>query len=698
MRKLFLFCALLTGLCPSRAQKYINRVRFMPDMPSPYCIRDWKQTARDYDALIFSFQEEGRFFPLNRWDDRKINYKGRSFSMTSYVGAPGGDEGINNLAAVVGATLAGIDKSDQNGYNFVAMCQKWFSSDNGVGLFANGLSADTDWRRLCDWYSSMPNMLAFQLSYLYPGDQKLREQVLMCADFFTGAADRLEREDREGVRDPGRQRDFGAAVAWMEYMAYNITGEARYLAAAEKGMEYVLRSEMNPLYEMLLPYGALAAVRMNAEQGARYDTGRILNWCFDGDAVPRHGWGVIADRWNGYDMHGLQGSVTDGDGYAFAMNTFQMAGSLTPLVRYDKGYARDIGKWMLNLVNNARMFYPDSYDKAHQSSYDWSKEYDPNSVIAYEGVRKWKRGWTTALCDYQTARGRVVGGDFRATHYLREEPVLKEVIAETKAGDSFSLDHVWEVELPAGVPDRWLVMNAGLTGASEGNEVEISVCDTPDGDYMRLFGFVNGERMNRAAKYGAIPREYRKLYVRASSHHAGGSGPDAFAVDALGVTFKDTVSPFATGDFVVAFVDLIDNCTTPIVAYRPEEVATDLGLYGSSHAGILGGIVSTTDVEGILQLDLLKTDYFHPEAYPSFLYYNPYGETRRITVDAGGKPCDLYDTVASAFVKKGVSGKTTLEIPARGACVIVMAPAGGNQTRQGGKLLIDGVVVDYGEL
>ena len=43
--------------------------------------------------------------------------------------------------------------------------------------------------------------------------------------------------------------------------------------------------------------------------------------------------------------------------------------------------------------------------------------------------------------------------------------------------------------------------------------------------------------------------------------------------------------------------------------------ATNLGLYGSSHVGIFGGIIDKTNVEGILQLDLLATDYYHNDAY-----------------------------------------------------------------------------------
>jgi len=44
--------------------------------------------------------------------------------------------------------------------------------------------------------------------------------------------------------------------------------------------------------------------------------------------------------------------------------------------------------------------------------------------------------------------------------------------------------------------------------------------------------------------------------------------------------------------------------------------------------GILGGIIDTTIVEKILQLDLLKTDYFHDASYPTFLYFNPFNENK----------------------------------------------------------------------
>jgi len=232
---------------------------------------------------------------------------------------------------------------------------------------------------------------------------------------------------------------------------------------------------------------------------------------------------------------------------------------------------------------------------------------------------------------------------------------------------------------------------------ANGNKAEILISDSPFGNYVKLLDFVNGTR-ERRPKYASIPGEYKNLYVKVSTSNRNGSQPDAFEIDAIGITYKTTISPFASGDFVVSFVDLINNSTVPIVAYRPEEVATDLGLYGSSHVGILGGIVSATDVEGILQLDLLKTDYYHPKAYPSYLYYNPYNEAKKITINTGDNSCDLYNTVTSGFVRKGVKGAATIEIPAKGASVIVFVPDGGKMTQSSKKKLVNGVVIDYGNI
>jgi hypothetical protein len=113
----------------------------------------------------------------------------------------------------------------------------------------------------------------------------------------------------------------------------------------------------------------------------------MINWVFDGCKNPegRNGWGVIVGKWGDYDVSGLQGSILDGGGYAFLMNSMKMAWPLVPLVKYQPQFARAIGKWMLNNVNAARLFFPNEIPEKNQ----WlpKKKNYTHSLVAYEGLR-----------------------------------------------------------------------------------------------------------------------------------------------------------------------------------------------------------------------------------------------------------------------------------------------------------------------
>jgi hypothetical protein len=276
---------------------------------------------------------------------------------------------------------------------------------------------------------------------------------------------------------------------------------------------------------------------MNAELGKNYDVDKMINWTFEPfePLRARADWGAITGTWGGYDVHGLIGSMTDQSGYAFAMETHQHVAALVPVVRYYQSYARDIGKWVLNAANAARLFYSNALDAAHQANWNWCNSYDPNACISYEALR--------------------------------------------------------------------------ATWASN--------------------------------------------------------------------------SPYASGD--------------PLTRWGWGN--TDLGLYSSSHVGYIGGILKTTNVEKILQLDLLKTDWFHDDAYPSYLYYNPYDTSQMVDINVGPNTVNIYDTVSATFLKTAVTGQTSLTIDADSAVVAVLAPVGGtvtyNNTNGVNQMLIDGVVVDY---
>ncbi|MBU1064794.1 T9SS type A sorting domain-containing protein, partial [bacterium] len=138
------------------------------------------------------------------------------------------------------------------------------------------------------------------------------------------------------------------------------------------------------------------------------------------------------------------------------------------------------------------------------------------------------------------------------------------------------------------------------------------------------------------------------------------------------------VSPFATGDAIAGGWG-----------------ATNFALYGASHVGIMGGIIDTTDVQRILKLDLLKTDYFQDNAYPSYLFYNPHAEAKTVTFDVGTQSVDLYDAIKNKFIIQSAAAQTLVTIPTDEALLLVLVPAGGTITYEEEKMLVNGVVIDY---
>jgi hypothetical protein len=121
----------------------------------------------------------------------------------------------------------------------------------------------------------------------------------------------------------------------------------------------------------------------------------------------------------------------------------------------------------------------------------------------------------------------------------------------------------------------------------------------------------------------------------------------------------------------------------------------NLSLYMGNHVGFLGGIVSLTNVPGILRWDCLATDWYHAPAYPTFLFFNPHLTAKTFEMRLGSKASDLYNAVTHQFVKHNVRDATTLTLAADSAAVMVIAPLNGKLTHYGRQTLIDNIVVDW---
>lgn len=546
----FSFIAILwaTGFLFSQSgQITLPRVELMPNQPSPYNVRNWKQVAQQYDSFVYDLQKTGQYLPLSAMGPGGVNYpQNPTFRLHTYIGtnSPLGNEAINVLPSLVAASLVGANKTSQFGRNWLLMSQDFFNKANGENIYLNnaGASSGGDW-----WYDLMPNVFFYQLYDLYPnlgGEAPL--QFTTIANQFLEAVRAMGGSDApwepaymnyrawkfktmqpnaNGVKEP----EAAGAYAWVLYNAWKETGNPEYLKGAEWSIEFLNDWTSNPSYELQLPYGTYTAAKMNAEIGTNYNIQKMVNWSFD--RGPLRGWGTIVGAWGGFDVSGLVGEANDaGNDYAFQLNGVQQAAALVPMVRYDKRFARAIGKWVLNLSNATRLYYPGFLPANLQDASAWSNANDPQQAMGYEALRQ----------------------------------------------------------------------------------------------------------------------KFQNL------------------------------SPFSTGD-----------------AVQGGWAATNLALYGTGSIGYLGAIVEKTNVDKVLKLDLLKTDFYGSEAYPTYLIYNSHPTTQTIQFAAGNSPADIYESLSESFVLQNVSGTVSLSIPAHQAIMVTICPAGGAVSFQRNKMLVNSVVVDF---
>lgn len=393
------------------AQTAIQRISQMPDLPQPLHIIDWETKARQFDSLAYDFNNTASYGSLIWLDSARRNIDQVTYGLYTVIGdvrqGPKNNNGefheaLTSLNALVSAGLLGIDKTSQHGYNFVKMSQNYFNSDNHWNIVMNNTNPEVamagggygrDW-----WYDVYPNVLYYGVAALYPNVENTENIQRMVAEQFYKADSTLngnydysyfDYANMQGMRNNiPWQQDAAGGHAYVLYSAFQKFGDARYLEGAKRATQALVNQKESRFYEILLPFGAYTAARLNAEQGTTFDVAKLLNHTFDGcqSKEARYGWGVIADKWGDYDVSGLQGSITDGGGYAFFMNSVALAWPLVPMVKYEPQYAEAIGKYMLNAVNASRLFYPDQVDDAHQ----WlpQKKNITNGIIAYEGVRK----------------------------------------------------------------------------------------------------------------------------------------------------------------------------------------------------------------------------------------------------------------------------------------------------------------------
>lgn len=531
-------------------QVHLPTVDRMSQLPENYSVIDYRKLAVDFDRKVFDFSAKEDYWPLVWMDQTSANFDEPMVGLFTTIGdirqgpiqANGTfHEALANMGAVLGAGLVGIDKSKQE-FDYVSMLRNYFNLRTDWNIFQNntnplagsqGGGYGRDW-----WYDVYPNLLFYAIFDQHPetdgfpelaravADKFYEADRILAGNYFYSYFDYVEMKPKMNWICP--QPDAAAGHAWVLYSAFQKFGDKKYLEGARSAVKALEGNEINPSYEVLMPFGALMAAKLNALHGENFDVEKLLNWTFDGTAVCREGWGVVVGSWNGLDVSGIVGSTVDHGGYGFLMNTYDLAWPLLPLVRYDQRFADAIGKWALHAANAAKLFYPDFMPASHQTLPELKAL--TKGVIAYEGIAK------------------------TSTH----------------------------------------------------------------------------------ERYAQLP------------------------------------APVAQGD------------GPKWVEGNPD--VTQFSVYGSAHAGIFGGTIETTDVPGILSLDLLKTDFFHGPAYPTRLYYNPFAEEKTIALSTGR----YYDLVSQTFITG-----SSIRIGGESSRVLVTVPSDGVVTKKGKSLLVNDVVVDY---
>lgn len=433
----------------------IPRVAAMPRQPSPWRVIDWHGKAETLHNWLFETQaSQGvdvffnvdfqaslatlkpgcrvvtsrqhnvyslpdtvvRLGPL-QVSATSLFYNGTVPSMPAYLGLthpaccqPG--QALANVGAVYGSVVAGVWSGRHVGAEFV----KAYVASNGVvwnnppGLHPANVSTF--------WYGFLNQF--FVHGILEKLDLDNDHTVLAAAvDSWARATEVMSGNFAHTGFDFGRmtpidngewtEGDVAGGVAWLGVVAAEVlVGKARQqaLEMATTALTFLSAQARSPLYECIMPLGALAAARMNANHAGAFDVQQLLEWSLsDGNNTHRGGWGMISADWGPsakqVDVGGLIGSITDGGGYAFSGNGIWFVAMLSPVPRYQPQFARAIARWVYRVASSTRYFFGDQPEvQGHQSNP--RDRWDVNNVVAYEGLRR---------CDYNRTVGTCLHGD-----------------------------------------------------------------------------------------------------------------------------------------------------------------------------------------------------------------------------------------------------------------------------------------------
>ena len=164
--------------------------------------------------------------------------------------------------------------------------KNYFGVDSNWNIMQNNVDDESgntgggyhrDW-----WYDVFPNVMFYAIADKYPHEKDFDTLQKKIADKFLAADNTLDGEYGYSFFDYGlmipqisnvpKEYDAAAGHSWVLYNAYIKFGDGKYLDGAEKSLQALENVKDDPklntpFYEVLMPFGAYMAARMNGEQG-----------------------------------------------------------------------------------------------------------------------------------------------------------------------------------------------------------------------------------------------------------------------------------------------------------------------------------------------------------------------------------------------------------------------------------------------
>ena len=363
----------------------------LPAMPERVPLR-WSERADAFDGYVLN--------PANGVLRRRPD--GSHYFASALEGT--GDGGLTTFAPILLGKILRGETVDWLAPSMAA----YFSGK--YGIFLDGRRASS-----CEyWYLMNVNALAAGVVRAHLAqDPRWTARVQSSADRLISLAHQVAYNfDDQGYgfdvgkpwtkQDIYRQPDAIGGYAYLQLLAYEMFGDAKYLAEAKEGMQRYLGFARNPWYEV--PSGAmacLAAARLSISDPA-IDVAKALGFVLDPGGRPLH-----TGRWGSDEVDGLMaGFCTEPAGEAYSMESLVTAGYLLPLLRYRPEFASVIGRYLLNVSANMRLFYSDCIAAENQSRPELT------SAVPYERLSRTLAGKSPyASGDYGSHRS-IYGGAY----------------------------------------------------------------------------------------------------------------------------------------------------------------------------------------------------------------------------------------------------------------------------------------------